>query len=290
MRTEEIVIEDYMDKDSDKALGDIRDRVAMLSIASEYLCEDPFLKKIGFSIEHNIDVLRRHTDDLRKEFVGQPVGEIEVSQDLEQIAVIARLMQEPEKVLCEKCARGELGKELGSHVISLIRGVNALKERVEGKAVSYSRLDSALGIFARLRWVNDAIVMIFRSFYKVAALVVILCLAGFASLYITMETEKGLLKKIEQYRSDILSQQAALVPLGEEIRRIKKKTELIRQKALNRQAKIEAMNLELKAYGLAENREKLEFELKGLENALSEEVTKLDELKKKSFLERLLRR
>jgi len=289
MRTEEIIVKRNSVQDPYRALGEIRDRIVMVNIASDYVCEDIFLKKIGFTIENNIETLKEHAEHLRKEFVGKPLDEVELSHDLEKVTSIAQDMQKPDKELCAKCVQGELGKELSDSLTSLTKGINELRDRVEGGSVSYSRSDSFLAFFSRFGWIAGPISKAFRSVYKIVLLLLIVCLAGFAFLYFTMESEQDLLNRIEQYEADIQSEQTELVPLDNEIKQIKAKTEQLTQELLNRNSKIEVMDLNVQFYSLAEKREKVELRLEALEKLLEQDKRRLEELKKKSFLERLLR-
>ncbi len=289
MRTEEIITKRNTDQDPHRALGEIRDRIVMVNIASDYICEDIFLKKIGFTIENNIEILKEYAEYLRKEFVGKPLDEVELSHDLEKVTSIAQDMQKPDKELCAKCVQGELGKELTDSLTLLTRGINTLRDRMEGGSLSYSRVDSFLAVFSRLGWIAGPISKVFRSVYKIVLLLLIVCLAVFAFLYFTMETEQDLLKKIEQYEADIQSEQTVLAPLDNEMKQIKAKSEQLARELLNRNSKIEVMDLNVQFYSLAEKREKIELRLEALEKLLEQDKRRLEDLKKKSFLERLLR-
>jgi hypothetical protein len=66
MDTEIINREKQIAQDSEKALKDIKDSAVMLSLASEYLCEDPFLEKIGADIEKNIEIIKKHVEGLKE--------------------------------------------------------------------------------------------------------------------------------------------------------------------------------------------------------------------------------
>ncbi|MBW1888101.1 MAG: hypothetical protein JRI52_07100, partial [Deltaproteobacteria bacterium] len=41
-----------------RALNEIRDNALMLSLANAYFCDEPFLKKIGRTIDSNVEKLK----------------------------------------------------------------------------------------------------------------------------------------------------------------------------------------------------------------------------------------
>ena len=105
-----------------------------------------------------------------------------------------------------------------------------------------------------------------------------------------METEKGILEKIALGKSNIQSIQASFIAIDEELKQIQEKIEGIRQKELDRQAEMELMELNLQALELSEKQEKVQIKLNIQQDAVEEDLKRLEEVKHKSFFERLLRR
>ena len=94
MNAEFTATQDLGSGDANLVLNEIKDEAILLNMASEYLCEDPYLKKIGFNIQRNIELLKGHIQDIRRQFVGKLVEEINLDEYMEGISHIAELMQE----------------------------------------------------------------------------------------------------------------------------------------------------------------------------------------------------
>jgi len=289
MDTKIIDREKQIAQDSEKALKEIRDSAVLLSVATEYLCEDPFLKKIGADIEKNIEVVESHVEDLKKQFVGKPVAEVDLKKPLDRVARFSGRLQKASDGTRQKCTRGELGKELDEGVKALMGEINTLKERIEGRSVSYTTADSALGFLGRFKFIVRSLAVTSKFTLRISALFVIVCLMIFLYLLITMETEKVPLERVEQSRALILEKQADLVRLKAELKPLKEKIESARKDEMSRQEEIRLMDLSLKAHKLAEDQQDTLIEVDIEEKALKEKLKELEAVQGKAFLERLLR-
>jgi hypothetical protein len=276
----------------DTNLNELKDTAAMLTMAGEYLCEEVSLKKIGSSIEKNLEVLQNHVEDLRKQLVGKKNRENEppVGDDLEQISHIASLLQKADSDTKRKCIEGEYGDELGVKVISLAEGINALKEKTEGgEEIRYTKTESALGMLGRLKFMISAIAGWLKFTFKILALLLLICLIPFLYLFFTMETEKDLSTKIRQDSTYISSKQTDLSRINEEMKAIREEIKRIKKiRDRSSQEKIGLMDLNLKVYKLIEEQEKAQNDIRSKERAMEESRRKLEEMKQKTFMERLL--
>lgn len=290
MTTERIDLKNAGPQDPDRALNEIKDKAVILRMAVKYVCEDPFLKKIGAGIAQNIEVLKAHIEDLEKQFVGKPADDINLNEQVEGIKEISRRLQEAEKNTNDKCVKGELGKELSQKVTSLAGGIKALQTRVGGGAVSYTRSDSVKGTFGRMKFITDPFVLHYRAMLKLLAVLVLAVIAVFLYLFFTMETEKGLQEKIDRVSARIESLRTPLPAIKEELWQIRKEIERISQKELTRQGKSAVMDLNVRAFELAQKLEKAQIGIKVDQKELDENQKKLEEMKQKSFFERILRR
>ena len=290
MTTERIDLKNAGPQDPDRALNEIKDKAVIMRMAVKYVCEDPFLKKMGAGIAQNIEVLKNHIADLEKQFVGKPSDDIKLNEQVEGIADISRRLQEAEKSTNDQCVKGELGKELCQKVISLAGRIKELQMRVGGGSVSYTRSDSVKGAFGWMKFITDPFVLHYRAMLRLLTVLFLTVIAVFAYLFFTMETEKGLQEKIDRSRAQIESVGTALPEIKEELWQIRKEIGRITQKELSRQGKAVVMNLNVKAFKLTEKLEKAHIEIKIHQKALDENQKRLDELKQKSFFERILRR
>jgi len=290
MTTERIDLKNAGLQDPDRALNAIKDKAVILRMAVKYVCEDPFLIKMGAGIAQNIEVLKNHIEDLEKQFVGKPTDDIKLNEQVEGIKDISSRLQESERSTNDKCVKGELGKELSEKVISLAGGLKELERRVSGEAVSYTRSDSVKGAFGRMKFITDPFVLHYRAMLKLLTVLVLAVIAVFLYLFFTMETEKGLQEKIDRSRAHIESLQTPLSEIKEEVWQIRKEIGRITQKELTRQGKAAVMDLNVKAFALTEKLGKAHIEIKIHQKALDENQKKLEEMKQKSFFERILRR
>ena len=290
MNAEFTATQDLGSGDANLVLNEIKDEAILLNMASEYLCEDPYLKKIGFNIQRNIELLKGHIQDIRRQFVGKLVEEINLDEYMEGISHIAELMQEGDDGVKPDCVKGELGKVLGEKVMALIRLVNELEDRVKGKGVSYTRADSVLGLIDRLRFIFNTLVATYSLAVKIFWLFVLVCLIAFSFLAVTMETERDLLKEIEQIRTHIQSSQAVVSQLRGEAGKIQREIDIIGENERSRENAQNLIDLNVKAFSLAEELQKNLIEVKIQEEEVEEKLEKLDEMKRKSFLARLIRK
>jgi len=290
MTTEKIDLKNAGPQDPDLALNEIKDKAVIMRMAVKYVCEDPFLKKMGAGIAQNIDVLKTHIEDLEKQFVGKPADDINLNEQLEGIKDISRRLQEAERSTNDQCVKGELGKELCQKVISLADGIRALQTRVGGGAVSYTRSDSVKGAFGRMKFITNPFVLHYRAMFRLLIVLVLLVIAVFLYLFFTMETEKGLAEKIDRGSARIESLQKPLPKIKGELWQIRKEIERITQEELTRQGKAAVMDLNVKAFELAERIEKAQLDIKIYQKELDENQRELEEMKKKSFFKRILRR
>jgi hypothetical protein len=202
--------------------------------------------------------------------VGKPADDLNLNEQVEELTGISRRLQEAEKSTNDQCVKGELGKELSEKVISLAGAIKELERRVSGEAVSYTRSDSVKGAFGWMKFITDPFVLHYRAMLKLLTVLVLAVIAVFSYLFFTMETEKGLQEKIDRGRSQIESIQSPFPEIKEELWQIRKQIERATQKELTRQGKAAVMDLNVKAFELAEKLEKAQVEIKIRQKALDE--------------------
>lgn len=130
---------------------------------------------------------------------------------------------------------------------------------------------------------------LFVTLTLVPLIAVMICIVPFTYLYVTMESEEKLLEGISQSQTYIQTQQEILATLDYQKEQISKKIDAMSRKELNRQEKVEVMDLYVNIYKLDEERSKLQVETQLQEQKIEEKQERIEEIKGKSFLERLLR-
>lgn len=286
MGTRKIVRDTGSSGDPEKALREIRNNAIMLTMAVKYICEDPFLKKMGETIEDCVGIIRNHVQELETKKVGKAAEEVNLTGSIEGITRISKMLQEAEKGTNDQCVKGALGRQLGEQVTSLDRELKILRGKVDGGSVEYTRSDSVKGTLDSIGFFAGP----FKKVLKVVVVLVLACAAAFAYLFITMESEKDLQHNIDQCTSVIMERQAAIKPIDEELARVRKEIETGTQQGPAGKEKTALMELNLKAFDLAEKKEKIQIEINIQQSELEKNQKRLNSLKNKSLMDKILRR
>ena len=286
LSTQEITLQDPV-----KALSEIKDTAILLCVANEYLCEEAFLEKMGFVLNHNLEILERHVKNLRGQFVGKPPRDIDLEPQLKDIAQIADLFQNANDGIKKLCVEGTLGLDLAEKFSTLTEGIETLKGMLEGKSVAYTKADSFKRTFGKLRFIFVLLAAAYKFAIRIMAFLVLLSLLTFTYLYVTMEKEADVLNEIERNTLQIEENQALYTQHNAELKTIKKQIETLENKVkLNRQQEVQLMELNLKAYKLEEEQGQAKIEENHAQTEKEKCIKKLEEMRRKSFLERILRR
>ena len=269
-----------------KALSEIRNNAIMLSLANAYFCEEPFLKKIGRSIDSSVEKLKGDIYSLKKSFPGKFVEEIDTDEIIKEIHRTAQSLQNPDEDINEKCTVGSLGRELEARTKSLSNAVNAIRRQVEGEGLTYTKKDSAVGIFVNIK---DSLGASFFLVLKVFLCLLVVSLLAFAYLFLTLENKDDLLKEISKSEAQLKSQQEIVSQLDLENKEFSERIKSLEQGDPSRAERIEIMDLELKIQKNLDERLKEQAKLEIHEKKILENRKKVEKIEKKSFLKRLLR-
>jgi len=272
-----------------KSIKGLRDVALMLSLAKTYLSEEPLLKRIGRTIDRHLRELRGDISFLKKTYPGKFFKEVDTDQVLEGIQDTAERMQKADKEMRKRCALGEVGEEMESRVKALGDAVNEINSQVEGKVKGYTIIDSIVGLYARLRYMVSKVTTLSALAIKASLLLILACAVPFFYLLVTMESEEDLLKRITQSKIHIRSQKGLISKLEVEKREQAKKIEAMTQGELSRQEKIRVMDMDMTLYKMKEDALKAQIEIAIRERKIKETERRIEELKKKDFLQRLLR-
>jgi hypothetical protein len=274
------------------ALHEIRDIALMLSVGNAYLCEKPFLKKIGRAVDAVLEDLHGEILSLKKKFPGRFAQDIDTDAILEDLHAKAELLQNTDTAISNKCAGGQLGREFEEMVSTLTEAVKEVTFKVEGKLPGSARRYSFLSLFHPFKAVAGLVSVFSGLVVKVALFVIILAIGPFAYLFISMEKEGSIQKAIDQSQAYIQTQRQALFSLEQERAQLAKEIDALRSQEdeLNRQEKIDIMELNVKLHAMDQKRQAIEVDITSHENQIAENVERIKEVKKKPFLRRLLKR
>lgn len=272
------------------ALHEIRDRAYLLSLGNVYLCEAVFLVKIGQEIEALLETFGEEILFIKKRFPGQMASDVDMGTVVEDIRSIAQDLKDPDTGLDDKCAAGELGRELEKSVEALTSAVKTLIAKVEGKLPEYSKKDAvldALGVAKTpARVVSSTIALIVKGLI----LLLLLALGPLAYLLLTMDTEADLRKEIGKSETQMSSVRERMASLEKEKAGIIKEIEIFKGDNLAREGKIAAIDLNMRAHSLDDKLSQAEVELTDQVEIINARLARIEKIRNKSFIQRLLDR
>jgi len=275
--------------DGARALHEIRDSAIILSLGNDYLSQEPILVKIGRIIDQNVEKMREEISILKRQFPGKYDPEIDTENILGAIQGTARVLQQPDEVLSEKGRIGELGKGLESKIRELTSAIDEIRAKVEGGSPTYTVKDSFLGLFSGFSEAGRPISRILSWTFKIIGVFLGVSFLITAYLFITMDRESSLLKKIAVAKSEIQSKQESISDLETKRNEFTRKVSDIEKKKLLREDKITIMDLEIKIHNLDEEIRRLQTEINVRQDRITDTKNKVDEIKGKSFWERMLK-
>ena len=273
-----------------RSIHGIRDMALMLSIGNAYLCDAVFLRKIGLTIDTHLKEVKSDISSLKKQYPGKFENEVEADQVLEGIQTTARYLQEPDEGITKKCSAGELGRELEASVDVLVETVNAIRIQVEGELEGYSKKEAILAQVGRVKSVGHLIAVLVSLAFKVVGVLVLVGAMLFSYLYFTMESDEALLKELDQSKSQVESQMKLIARLEGERAEVAAKLDSIPGGELDREGKVEVMDLSMQVHKLDERVHSAEGQIDVHKRKIKEMEKRIAELKAKTFLQRLLRK
>lgn len=273
-----------------RSIHGIRDMALMLSIGNAYLCDAVFLKKIGLTIDTHLKELKSDISSLKKQYPGKFEKEVEADQVLEGIQMTAQHLQEPDKDITKKCSAGELGRELEASVDVLVETVNAIRIQVEGEVEGYTKKEAILAQVVRVKSVGHLIAVLVTLAFKVIGVLVLVGAMVFSYLYFTMESEEALLRELDQSKSQVEAQMKLIARLEGERTEVAGKLDSIPGGELDREGKVEVINLTMQVHKLDERVHSAEVQIDLHKRKIKDMEKRIAELKDKTFLQRLLRK
>ncbi len=271
------------------ALREIRKSTLMMVIAGEYMNKSVFLTKLGKEIEKYVLKLKNDITALKKEFPGKFKTEIDTEKILERFNKTVKTLLNPEEDTFNRCAEGSLGLELEKNVKEAEKAVNEIKTQVYGSRAVHKKKDSMGSLVRGLDSLGSAFGNILFKVIRVLAVLLLVVIIGFLSLYFTMEREAPLLKKIEQNQALIDEQRELLLKnekrkaeLAEEIKSLEKKT-------ASRDDRIALLELDVEKQKLTQDNHNIEAQIQSYESTIDEYRQRIDEINEKPLIKRLLR-
>ena len=277
-------------KNIEKAVKDIHNIGIMLSGASEYVCEEGVLKRFSLYLQAYHKRLESDITSLKKEYPGRFPETPELDSSLSRIRDISAVLGQDKKSVETKCRAGNFGHELNTQVAELKSGVQEVWETVSGKVSGYSitdRLAGPRGTVTSALYNLSPFAPIPR---KIIIAALMIAAIAFGYLFFTMESKDALVQGIKNDLTYLETERQALKVKKQEFKDIQAEIKVLDKKNLNRKDKIKLLSLTVEDGKLREFIEKTTVVVEKRERELEEKNKRLEELRKKPFLQRLLRR
>jgi flagellar biosynthesis chaperone FliJ len=161
---------------------------------------------------------------------------------------------------------------------------------VEGELEGYSKKEALLAQVGKVKSVGHLIAVLISSAFKVIGVLVLVAAMVFSYLYFTMESEEALLKEVNQSKSQVESQMKLIARLEGERTEVAGKLDSIPGGELDREGKVEVMNLTMQVHKLDERVHSAEVQIELHRKKIKDTEKRIADMRKKTFLQRLLRR
>ena len=278
--------------DIEKTIKAIQNIAIILTGATEYVCEGRMLKRFSKDIEANLDKLEADIASLKKKLPGKAPETLETDNPLSKIRDIATILKGDNADIEAKCRAGDLGNEFIISVIELKGTVKDIGDTVTGKVSEYTFTDRIADYGGRVKSFLLSISPLVSNIGRVTLAAILVAIFSFVYLYLTMESEDVLLESIKDDLSYIEAQKDAIGKHRQEYEEIKKKLKVFDQgnRELIRQDTIEMLSLSSEESKIRELIEKTLFSIETKEKEIAEKNKKVEEIRKKSFFQKLLRR
>jgi ABC-type multidrug transport system fused ATPase/permease subunit len=278
-------------QEMEKAIQAIQDIAVMLTGASEYVCEERMLRRYPSDIETSLDSLDTYVSHLKSSFPGKVPEAFKPDSLLARIREIASSMRGNDAATQAKCQSGELGDELFMRLKELKAVVGDIQDTLGGKVLShYSFADRIGEQVVRFKSVFSGLSLLTSYVGKITAGLIIALIISFVYLYATMESEDALIKNINNVLTSIETHTDTLATHMKEYEQITRNINALKKKKLTRDEKIQLLDLSTKSKKVKDRIEKSTLVIEKKEKELADKKKKLEELRKKGFLQKLLKR
>jgi hypothetical protein len=278
-------------QDIEKAIRAIQDIALILTGASEYVCEGRMLKRYSSDIEKNLENLETYISRLKEKFPGKFPESLKPDSSLSKIKEIAASMKGDDAKIEVKCRAGELGDEVFLELKELKAVVGDIRDTLGGKVVStYGFADRIKDQRGRFTSLFSGLSSFISTIGKIILAVVIVLMLSFVYLYVTMESEDTLVASINNVLTSLPTQKDTLSKQKKDHEEIIRNINALENKKLTRDEKIQLLNLSTESKKLKERIDKGTLSIEENEKEAMEKKKRLEELRKKTFLQKLFKR
>jgi len=277
-------------QETEKTIKAIQDIAIILTGAAEFVCEVRMLKRFSRNIEENLEKLENNIALLKKKFPGKFPETLEPATSLSKLRDLAITLRGDNADMEAKCRSGELGNELILRTTELNAITKDILDALRGKISRYTIVDKIAGYGGRVKSFLLSLSPLVSNTGRIALAAILVVGFSFAYLFFTMESEDVVLKSIKNDLSYIEKQNEILAKQRKEYNEISEKMKSFNQAEMSREDKIEWLNLSIEERKSSVLIEQIMLSIETSKKKIAEKNKKVEEIRKKSFFQKLLKR
>jgi len=277
-------------QETEKTIKAIQDIAIILTGAAEFVCEGRMLKRFSRNIEENLEKLENNIALLKKKFPGKFPETLEPATSLSKLRDLAITLRGDNADMEAKCRSGELGNELILRTTELNAITKDILDALRGKISRYTIVDKIAGYGGRVKSFLLSLSPLVSNTGRIALAAILVVGFSFAYLFFTMESEDVVLKSIKNDLSYIEKQNEILAKQRKEYNKISEKMKSFNQAEMSREDKIEWLNLSIEERKSSVLIEQIMLSIETSKKKIAEKNKKVEEIRKKSFFQKLLKR
>jgi len=277
-------------QETEKTIKAIQDIAIILTGAAEFVCEGRMLKRFSRNIEENLEKLENNIALLKKKFTGKFPETLKPDTSLSKIRDLAITLKGDNADIEAKCRSGKLGNELMQRATELKAVTKDILDALRGKISRYTIIDKFAGHGGRIKSFLLSLYPLVSNTGRILLAAILVIIFSFVYLSFTMESEDVVLKSLKKDFSYIEKQRDILEKQRQEYKEISEKIKSFDQAEMGREDKIEWLNLSIKERKSRVLIEQIMLSIETREKKIAEKNKKVEEIRKKSFFQKLLRR
>jgi len=277
-------------QETEKTIKAIQDIAIILTGAAEFVCEGRMLKRFSRNIEENLEKFENNIALLKEKFPGKFPETLKPDTSLSKIRDLAITLKGDNVDIEAKCRSGELGNKLILRATELKGVTKNIIDALKGKISRYTIIDKFAGYGGKIKSFLLGLSPLVSNTGRIVLAAILVIIFSFVYLSFTMESEDVVLNSIKKDLSYIEKQNDVLAKKRQEYSEIREKIKSFDQAEMDREDKTEWLNLSIKERKSRVFIEQILLSIETIEKKIAEKNNKVEEIRKKSFFQKLLRR
>jgi hypothetical protein len=277
-------------QETEKTIKAIQDIAIILTGAAEFVCEGRMLKRFSRNIEENLEKFENNIALLKEKFPGKFPETLKPDTSISKIRDLAITLKGDNADIEAKCRSGELGNKLILRATELKGVTKNILDALKGKISRYTIIDKFVGYGGKIKSFLLGLSPLVSNTGRIVLAAILVIIFSFVYLSFTMESEDVVLNSIKKDFSYIEKQNDVLAKKRQEYSEIREKIKSFDQAEMDREDKTEWLNLSIKERKSRVFIEQILLSIETIEKKIAEKNNKVEEIRKKSFFQKLLRR